>query len=117
VFINNEWANVLSAYLRVRPPLEIDGKQYLFYSDFGKKMSREALYDIFQDYKEKARISKKGGPHVFFRSSPATLMIANGMDIRIVKDLLRHNDIRTTLRYVFVEDQTKRTMYDRFFVL
>lgn len=117
VFITNECAKVLSEYLSVRPQLLIDGRQYLFYSDFGKKFDRRSVYDIFQDYKDRAEIRKKGGPHVFFRSSPATLMVANGCDIRIVKDVLRHSDIRTTLRYVFVEDQTKRNMYDKYLIL
>ncbi|MFB3894934.1 MAG: tyrosine-type recombinase/integrase [bacterium] len=117
VFINDRTAQVLTAYLRMRPPLLIDDKQYLFYTDYGRKWTKESIYDVFQDYKDRAGISKKAGPHVFFRASPATLMVSRGCDIRIVKDILRHSDIRTTLRYVFVEDQTKRTMYDKYLIL
>lgn len=41
-------------------------------------------------------------------------MIANGCDIRIVQQVLRHHDIRTTLRYAHVSDKTKREMYERY---
>lgn len=41
-------------------------------------------------------------------------MIAKGCDIRIVKEVLRHNDIRTTLRYAHVSDKTKKEMYDEY---
>ena len=70
---------------------------------------------MFTKYKKKAGIQKSGGVHVFSRHTPATIMIANGCDISIVKELLRHNDIRTTLRYV--SDKTKREKYKRYLVL
>ena len=68
---------------------------------------------MFIRYKGLAQIEKPGGPHVFARHTPATIMIANGCDIRIVKDILRHNDIRTTLRYTHVSDKTKRERYEQ----
>lgn len=44
-------------------------------------------------------------------------MIAHGADVRVVQRILRHNDIRTTLRYTHVSDSTKRVMYDKFLAL
>ena len=63
--------------------------------------------------KNKAHVEKQGGVHVFSRHTPATIMVANGCDIRIVKEVLRHRDIRTTLRYAHVADKTKRDRYDQ----
>ncbi|MGD0953290.1 MAG: hypothetical protein ABR985_13010 [Methanotrichaceae archaeon] len=40
-----------------------------------------------------------------------------GCDIRIVQTILKHNDIRTTLRYAHVSDKTKRERYERCLVL
>lgn len=68
---------------------------------------------MFMKYKNLAQIEKPGGLHVFARHTPATILIANGCDIRIVKDILRHSDIRTTLRYAHVSDKTKREMYEQ----
>lgn len=112
-FINNDCALVLKDYFEVRPPLEIDGRQPLFYTDFGHRWDRKDIHKMFTSYKERAGIIKQGGAHVFARHTPATLMIANGADISIVQKLLRHNDIRTTLRYAHVAEKTLREKYDR----
>ncbi|MFB3764850.1 MAG: tyrosine-type recombinase/integrase [Methanotrichaceae archaeon] len=116
-YINNTCANTLKEYLRVRPALLIQNTQPLFYTDFGQRWRREDLFHIFSTYKKRAGITKHGGVHVFGRHTPATLMIANGCDIRIVQEVLRHKDIRTTLRYAHVSDKTKREMYEQFLKL
>jgi integrase/recombinase XerD len=104
---------VLRDYLNIRPQLEIDGRKPLFYTDFGKRWDRRDLYRMFIIYKKKANVQKAGGLHVFGRHTPATFMIANGCDIRIVKEILRHRDIRTTLRYAHVSDKTLRERYNQ----
>lgn len=101
----------------MRPRLEIDGGYPLFYTDFGRRWNRKDLYRMFMAYKNKAGIEKHGGLHVFSRHTSATIMVANGCDIRIVQELLRHRDIRTTLRYAHVSDKTKRGMYDGYLTL
>ncbi len=113
VFINNECATIIKRYLLVRPILEIDNRTPLFYTDYGKRWTKRGLHTIFTAYKKKAGIQKQGGVHVFSRHTPATIMVANGCDIRIVKEVLRHKDIRTTLRYAHVSDKTKRERYEQ----
>jgi len=108
---------VLPRYLEVRPPLEIDGRQPLFYTDFGLRWNRRVLYRMFVYYKQKAKVESPGGLHVFGRHTPASLLAARGCDIRIVSDLLRHRDIRTTLRYSHVDDTTKRQLYDKYLMI
>ncbi len=117
VLINNECASMIKQYLNVRPMLEIDGRTPLFYTDYGKRWTKRGLHTIFTAYKKKAGIQKQGSVHVFSRHTPATIMISKGCDIRIVKEILRHKDIRTTIRYAHVADDTKRSMYDRCLVL
>lgn len=117
VFISNECSTTLRRYLEIRPPLEIDGHCPIFYTDYGKRWDRKDVYRMFIGYKEKAGIEKRGGVHVFARHTPATIMIAKGCDIRIVKEVLRHRDIRTTLRYAHVADKTKRERYEQYLVL
>jgi integrase/recombinase XerD len=68
---------------------------------------------MFAYYKKKAGIEKAGGVHVFSRHTAATILVANGCDIRPVKELLRHKDIRTTLRYAHVGDKALRERYNR----
>lgn len=117
VLISDPCAKVLRKYLAVRPALEIDGEQSLFFTDYGKRWDRGDLSRMFYHYKEMAGISKRGGVHVFGRHTPATIMIANGADLRIVQEVLRHRDIRTTLRYAHISDKTKRERYQQCLVL
>ena len=42
-----ECAEVLRSYLEVRPSLEIDGKQYLFYTDWRQKWTRRSVEHAF----------------------------------------------------------------------
>lgn len=51
-------------------------------------------------YKEKAGIAKKGGAHVLFRHTPASLMVQNGCNLLAIQHVLRHNDINTSMRYL-----------------
>jgi len=83
--ITPECAEILKKYLKIRPKMMINGKHPLFYTDFGRLWDRRDVYRLFIYYKQKAGILKTGGVHVFSRHSPATLMIANGADIRIVQ--------------------------------
>ena len=115
--ISHECANTLRSYLDIRPPHLVEGRQPLFYTDYGQRWRRMDLRYMFRVYKKKAAIEKRGGLHVFGRHTPATLMIANGCDIRIVQQVLRHRDIRTTLRYAHVSDKAKREMYERYLKL
>jgi integrase/recombinase XerD len=117
VYISNECASVLREYLEVRPSLEINGRKPLFYTDYGNRWRREDLYHLFIVYKGRAGVEKRGGCHVFARQSPATIMISNGADISVVKHLLRHSDIRTTLRYIVIDEKMKRDKYEKFLVL
>jgi integrase/recombinase XerD len=109
--ISDECAATLRRYLEVRPTFTIQGREPLFYTAYGKRWCRHDVHKMFSVYKRKAGIQKKGGVHVFARHTPATLMIANGCDISIVKEVLGHKDLRTTLRYSHVSDATKRKRY------
>ncbi|MGA9098422.1 MAG: tyrosine-type recombinase/integrase [Methanotrichaceae archaeon] len=117
VIISSECAATLKKYLEVRPTLDVDGRFPLFYTDFGRRWDRRDVYRMFMAYKKNAGVEKQGGVHVFARHSTATIMVANGCDIRIVQELLRHKDIRTTLRYAHVSDKTKREKYEKCLIL
>ena len=117
VFLKDECIKILRQYLAIRPQLEVDGSQPLFYTICGHRWDRKNIHRMFVHYKAKASISKPGGVHCFGRHTPATIMIAKGCDIRIVQKILRHNDIKTTLRYAHVSDKTQRESYEKFLTL
>jgi integrase/recombinase XerD len=87
--INNECASTLRHYLEIKPKLIIEGREPLFFTDYGQRWQRTEVHRLFANYKAKAGIEKAGGVHVFARHTTATMMIANGADIRIVQKVLR----------------------------
>lgn len=113
VYLTEDCAKTLKRYLEIRPELEIKGRRPLFYTDFSNLWDRRDVYRMFIHYKTLAGINKPGGCHVFSRHSPGCLMIKKGVNLRIVKEILRHSNLQTTLRYTFVEDETKRAAYDK----
>ncbi|MGF3495293.1 MAG: tyrosine-type recombinase/integrase [Methanothrix sp.] len=114
VYITDDCARTLRRYLEVRPPLMIDGRRPLFYTDFGKRWERRGVYRMFMYYKRLAGIEKQGGVHVFSRHSVGSLLVKRGCDIVTVKELMRHSYVHTTMRYMHISDATRREKYEQF---
>ncbi len=93
--------DVLHGYLRKVP---VRPKVYLFESSqTGKAYPTRTAQRIFENAMRKARISKDVGIHSL-RHSFATHMLEKGVDIRYIKDILGHFDIKTTVRYLHVRN-------------
>jgi integrase/recombinase XerD len=116
-YINEELAVLLTRYLQIRPPLEIDGEQPLFYTDYGQRWDRKDLYRLFMTYKALAGVKKSGGLHVFSRHSPASILAKNGCDITSLQEIMRHRQITTTARYLHISETVRRDQHRRCLVL
>jgi site-specific recombinase XerD len=44
-------------------------------------------------------------------------MVQNGYDLLTIQQVMRHNDIQTTMRYLHLADDAKRSEYDIFLKL
>jgi site-specific recombinase XerD/Zn-finger protein len=91
--------DILRNYIRGS---KIKPKEYLFESEqTGTAYPIRTVQQIFSNAKHKAGIRKEVGIHSL-RHSFATHLLDKGTDIRYIKDLLGHFNIKTTERYLHV---------------
>lgn len=91
--------DILRAYIKKYKPRP---RVYLFESEqTGSAYPSRTIQRIFQLAKAKSGISKSVGIHSL-RHSFATHLLEKGTDIRYIKDILGHFDIKTTERYLHV---------------
>lgn len=104
----------LEQYLmEVRPALvgsKIVSEVFVNYK--GEPMSRKGIWKNFKALEVKAGVHAK--VHML-RHSFATHLLAGGMDLRSVQELLGHSDLATTTIYTHVDDKQLREGHKEFF--
>lgn len=80
-------------------------KDWLFEGQYAEQYSTRSLQQIFHRAKTSAKILQDVTFHSL-RHSYATHLHENGTDIKLIQELLGHNDIKTTLRYTHVSNRT-----------
>ena len=107
-----ETMDLLRAYYKKYKP-----KTYLFNSYIkNTKYSVESIRKVVKKAVHLQGISKNITPHSL-RHSRATHLLANGVDIKFIKQFLGHNSIKTTERYLHLTTtmlQDQITTADRF---
>lgn len=86
---------------------------YLFLSIRGKKIDRITVWRQVKAYAKAAGIQKEISPHTL-RHSFATHLLENGADLRLIQDMLGHEDINTTDRYTHVTSHRLKAAFDSF---
>ena len=103
----------VDAYLvRARPTLSARGPSTpaLFLGLRGRRMSRQAAWDVIHRAAERAGLAASVSPHTL-RHSFATHLLEGGADVRVVQELLGHSSVATTQIYTLVTADTLREMY------
>ena len=84
-------------------------KTYLFEGQNGGQYSARSTQQVFKNALQKAGINKKVGIHSL-RHSYATHLLEQGTDIRFIQELLGHKDLKTTLIYTDVSNNSIRNI-------
>ena len=92
--------------------LKNNTSEYVFINYNGKRMSRQGFFKILKYVCQKSGINKDISPHVL-RHSFATHLLNNGADLRIIQELLGHENISTTEIYSHISNEKIKDDYSK----
>lgn len=99
-------ADAVRAYLDARvEPADDEADDILFLNRFGRQLSRQSMFLMIKRQALVAGVRKTISPHTF-RHSFATHLVENGADLRVVQEMLGHENITTTEIYTHVDTST-----------
>ena len=81
-----------------------DTCNYVFINKNGSKISRQMIFKILKSLAKKAGIKKEISPHTL-RHSFATNLLNNGADLRVIQELLGHENLETTEIYSHLQNK------------
>ncbi|MFM7207711.1 MAG: tyrosine recombinase [Planctomycetaceae bacterium] len=79
----------------------------------GNRLSRMRIWEVVRLHAEAAGVPSDIGPHTL-RHSFATHLVAGGVDLRHVQEMLGHASIATTQRYTHVDASRLKAVHGRF---
>lgn len=102
-------------YLTTARPLLLTNpaEKSLFVNLNGGRMTRQGFWKIIKHYQETAKITTDITPHIL-RHSFAAHLLANGADIDVIKEMMGHSDISSTLVYAQLIKNNLKSSYIKF---
>jgi integrase/recombinase XerD len=98
--VDDETVRIQRAHLEVRLRIKTENSA-LFINAVGGRLSTQGITNVIARLRREARIKRHVTPHML-RHTVATLLLRNGVDIRVVQEFLGHASIATTQRYTHI---------------
>ena len=110
--INDYAAKVLKNYIIEHRPklLKKQSSPYVFLNNLGEPISRQSFFILIKKLCTEAGIQKEISPHTL-RHSFATHLLEAGTDLRLIQEMLGHEDISTTQIYTHLSKQKIKDVY------
>ncbi len=106
IYLNQACVEAIREYMRVRPVDDVKDKTALFISRNNNRMSVKTIQAMVYKYLEKIGLSAQGYSCHKLRHTAATLMYQHGgVDVRILKDILGHENLGTTEIYTHLSSE------------
>lgn len=106
VYLNDACIAAIDKYKNVRPNDGVIDKKALFLSKRRQRISPKTVQFIVNKYLKKIGLDNQGYSVHKLRHTAATLMYQYGkVDIRILKDILGHENLGTTQIYTHISDE------------
>ncbi len=116
IYLNDACQTVLANYLEIRlsPKYENIQTKALFLSRLNKRISVKTVQWMVYKYLERAGLEAKHFSVHKLRHTAATLMYQSGnVDVRVLKDILGHEQLNTTQIYTHVSNENMRNAMDQ----
>lgn len=100
-FVVDKFAlKILMEYMNIRGNI-CSSSSAFFLNSSGTRLSSQGIANIIKQLRSESGIERHITPHML-RHTVATLLLRNGVDIRVVQEFLGHASITTTQRYTHV---------------
>ena len=110
--VDEQSLRIQKRHLELRSHLGSESEA-LFLNATGGRLSTQGIANIISQFRKDAGIERHVTPHML-RHTVATLLLRNGVDIRVVQEFLGHASIATTQRYTHVtKDHLVRVLRER----
>ena len=108
VYLNDACRAAIEAYMPIRnaEKPKVSGERAMFLSRLGTRLSVKTVQWMVKKYLGEAGLEYKNYSTHKLRHTAATLMYQSGdVDIRVLKDILGHEQLNTTQIYTHVSDE------------
>jgi integrase/recombinase XerC len=113
VFFGNTASKAIEDYLQVRPQTHQDPMdEALFLNHRGARLSTRGVHLLVKKHCRRTGLPTLTSPHTL-RHAFATHLLDNGADLRSIQELLGHQRLSTTQKYVHVSTDRIMEAYDK----